>query len=145
MVKQILAILKELYPRARIELDFGSVFQLVVAVILSAQCTDVRVNKVTPKLFERFPDAEAMAAAPLLEIEKLIFSTGFYRAKAQNIQAMAQSMSGMMGQAPAAPAAPAEMPIEERLAKLKGLLDKGLISAADYDSTKAELLKKLIG
>lgn len=67
-------------------------------------------------------------------------------------QAMAQSMgglSGMMGQAPApvpaAPAAPADMPIEERLAKLKGLLDKGLISAADYDSTKAELLKKLIG
>ncbi|QYF94150.1 SPFH domain-containing protein [Massilia sp. PAMC28688] len=67
-------------------------------------------------------------------------------------QAMAQSLGGMMGQgqpaaaaAPAAPAAPAEVPIEERLAKLKGLLDKGLISAADYDSTKAELLKKLIG
>ncbi|MBP7670716.1 endonuclease III [Candidatus Gracilibacteria bacterium] len=97
MVKQILAILKELYPRARIELDFGSVFQLVVAVILSAQCTDVRVNKVTPKLFERFPDAEAMAAAPLLEIEKLIFSTGFYRAKAQNIQAMAQMLLADFG------------------------------------------------
>ena len=92
MVKQILAILKELYPRARIELDFGSVFQLVVAVILSAQCTDVRVNKVTPALFARFPDAKAMAAAPLLEIEKLIFSTGFYRAKARNIQAMAQML-----------------------------------------------------
>jgi len=63
-------------------------------------------------------------------------------------QAMAQGMSGAMAQpaaAPAAPAAPAELPIEERLAKLKGLLDKGLISAADYDSTKAELLKKLIG
>jgi len=62
-------------------------------------------------------------------------------------QAMAQGMAGVTGQqaAPAAPAAPAEASIEERLAKLKGLLDKGLISAADYDSTKAELLKKLIG
>jgi membrane protease subunit (stomatin/prohibitin family) len=59
-------------------------------------------------------------------------------------QAMAQGMAGATVQ-PAAPAAPAELPIEERLAKLKGLLDKGLISAADYDSTKAELLKKLIG
>jgi membrane protease subunit (stomatin/prohibitin family) len=65
-------------------------------------------------------------------------------------QAMAQSMAGTMQQsaapsAPAAPAAPAEVSIEDRLAKLKGMLDKGLISAADYDSTKAELLKKLIG
>ncbi len=63
-------------------------------------------------------------------------------------QAMAQGMSGAMGQpapAPAAPAAPAEVSIEDRLTKLKGMLDKGLISAADYDSTKAELLKKLIG
>jgi membrane protease subunit (stomatin/prohibitin family) len=59
-------------------------------------------------------------------------------------QTMAQAMTGAASQ-PAAPAAPAELPIEERLAKLKGLLDKGLISAADYDSTKAELLKKLIG
>lgn len=60
-------------------------------------------------------------------------------------QAMAQGMAGATAQPAAAPAAPAELPIEERLAKLKGLLDKGLISAADYDSTKAELLKKLIG
>jgi membrane protease subunit (stomatin/prohibitin family) len=65
-------------------------------------------------------------------------------------QVMGQAMTGAMAPAPvaaapAAPAAPAEVPIEERLAKLKGLLDKGLISAADYDSTKAELLKKLIG
>lgn len=88
----ILTILKELYPRARIELDFGSVFQLLVAVILSAQCTDVRVNKVTPLLFARFPDASAMAGADIVEIEKLIFSTGFYRAKAKNIQAMARML-----------------------------------------------------
>ncbi len=60
-------------------------------------------------------------------------------------QAMAQGLSGAFSQAPAAAAAPAEEPIESRLQKLKGLLDKGLISAADYDSTKAELLKKLIG
>jgi membrane protease subunit (stomatin/prohibitin family) len=61
-------------------------------------------------------------------------------------QVMAQSMAGAMAPAAAAaPAAPAEEPIEARLQKLKGLLDKGLISAADYDSTKAELLKKLIG
>ncbi len=97
MVKQILAILKELYPRARIELDFGSVFQLLVAVILSAQCTDVRVNKVTPLLFAQFPDAKAIAAAELEEIERLIFSTGFYRAKAKNIQAMARMLLADFG------------------------------------------------
>lgn len=96
-VKQILAILNGLYPGARIELDFGSVFQLVVAVILSAQCTDERVNKVTPALFAKFGDAEKMAAAEVAEIEKLIFSTGFYRAKAKNIQAMARMVVADFG------------------------------------------------
>ena len=60
--------------------------QLLVATILSAQCTDERVNMVTPALFDRFPDAEAMAAADLAEIEQLVKSTGFYRNKAKNIQ-----------------------------------------------------------
>ena len=77
--------LARLYPEARCSLDFGSPFQLLVATILSAQCTDVRVNLVTPALFARFPTPQAMAEAPPAELEALIQSTGFFRAKAKNI------------------------------------------------------------
>jgi endonuclease-3 len=83
--KEVVGRLKTVYPNAKIELNYEGNFQLLVAVILSAQCTDVRVNMVTPKLFARFPDAYSMAEADLLELEKLIYSTGFYRAKARNI------------------------------------------------------------
>ncbi len=78
--------LTELYPDAYCSLDHGSTVQLLVATILSAQCTDERVNKVTPALFARFPDAAAMAGADLSELEELVRSTGFYRNKAKNIQ-----------------------------------------------------------
>jgi len=71
-------------------LHFKSTEQLAVAVILSAQCTDERVNLVTPALFERFPDMPALAVAELSELEKLVYSTGFYRNKARNIQALAR-------------------------------------------------------
>ncbi|NJN85868.1 MAG: endonuclease III [Leptolyngbyaceae cyanobacterium SL_7_1] len=84
---EILVRLKRLYPEAPCTLDYTTPVQLMVATILSAQCTDERVNKVTPALFERFPDAPALAAAELPEIESLIRSTGFYRNKAKNIQA----------------------------------------------------------
>ena len=77
--------LEALYPDAHCELVFASPFQLLIATILSAQCTDKRVNMVTPGLFARFPDARAMAKAPPLELETLIRSTGFYRNKAKNI------------------------------------------------------------
>ena len=73
------------YPRARCSLDFGNAFQLLVATILSAQCTDKRVNAVTGPLFARWPDAPALAAARQRDLEAVIRTTGFFRAKARNI------------------------------------------------------------
>ncbi|HVP31577.1 MAG TPA: endonuclease III [Myxococcota bacterium] len=77
--------LAEAYPDARCALHFAGPFQLLVATILSAQCTDKMVNQVTPELFARFPDARAMAAARPSEIERLIQRTGFFRQKAKSI------------------------------------------------------------
>ncbi len=84
---EILARLKRLYPDATCSLNYSTPVQLLVATILSAQCTDERVNKVTPALFGKFPDAESLAIADLVELETLVRSTGFYRNKAKNIQA----------------------------------------------------------
>ncbi len=78
--------LADLYPDAKCSLDFANPLQLLIATILSAQCTDARVNLVTPKLFKRFPDADAFAQASLSEIEDLIRSTGFFRNKAKSIK-----------------------------------------------------------
>ncbi|MFN5855652.1 MAG: endonuclease III [Pseudanabaenaceae cyanobacterium] len=83
---EILLRLHRLYPDATCSLDYETPLQLLVAVILSAQCTDARVNQVTPALFARFPDAAAFAAADLTEIMELVHSTGFYRNKAKHIQ-----------------------------------------------------------
>ena len=83
---EILGRLKGLYPNARCSLDYASPVQLLVATILSAQCTDERVNQVTPALFDRFPDAETLASADRQELEHLIRPTGFYRNKAKHIQ-----------------------------------------------------------
>jgi endonuclease III len=83
---EVLARLKRLYPDATCSLDYTTPVQLLVATILSAQCTDERVNKVTPALFGRFPDARSMANADILELEELVRSTGFYHNKAKNIQ-----------------------------------------------------------
>ncbi len=77
------------YPESECELTFGDDFQLLIAVILSAQCTDVMVNKVTPVLFSRFGTPQALAAASLDEIKEIIRPTGFFNAKAQNIQSCA--------------------------------------------------------
>jgi len=97
----LLARLKQLYPDATCTLDYETPVQLLVATILSAQCTDERVNKVTPELFARFPDARAIAQAPRTEIESLIRSTGFYRNKAKNIQAACEMIvSDFEGEVP---------------------------------------------
>ncbi len=80
------------YPDAHCALDHQSAFQLLVATILSAQCTDVRVNLVTPALFRRYPTPSALAAAKQSEVEELIRSTGFFRNKAKNLIAMAQAL-----------------------------------------------------
>lgn len=77
--------LAEAYPDARCELDYDTPYQLLVATVLSAQCTDVRVNLVTPALFSRWPDAVAMAGADTAELEEAIRTTGFFRAKARSI------------------------------------------------------------
>ncbi len=81
--------LAEEYPDAKCALDYGSPFELAVATILSAQCTDVRVNMVTPKLFRRYPDARSLAGAEQEELEELIHSTGFFRNKARSLVRMA--------------------------------------------------------
>jgi endonuclease III len=83
---EILRRLQTYYPDATCSLDYQTPVQLLVATILSAQCTDERVNMVTPKLWKRFPDAPSMAYADLEELEELVRSTGFYRNKAKNIQ-----------------------------------------------------------
>jgi endonuclease-3 len=82
----MLESLDRAYPEARCELDFGTPLQLLIATILSAQCTDQRVNMVTPALFAKYPDAAAFAVAPTSELEEMIRSTGFYRNKAKAIQ-----------------------------------------------------------
>ena len=90
--REILAILKRIYPDATCSLTYDSTVQLLTATILSAQCTDERVNRVTPTLFARFPDAESLAKADREELENLIRSTGFYRNKAKNIQGACQKI-----------------------------------------------------
>lgn len=83
---EILRRLQLYYPDATCSLDYETPVQLLVATILSAQCTDERVNMVTPELFRRFPDAPSLANAELEELEELVRSTGFYRNKAKHIQ-----------------------------------------------------------
>lgn len=80
------------YPDAWCELRYASPFELLVATILSAQCTDARVNQVTPALFARYPDARALAAAEDEDLEKLIRPTGFFRTKARALRGMAQAL-----------------------------------------------------
>ena len=88
-VERIIAGLRALYPDARCSLDFQTPFQLLVATILAAQCTDERVNMVTPQLFAAYPTPQAFADAGLAELEQALKQINFYRNKAKNIQAMA--------------------------------------------------------
>ncbi len=89
---KIAKILREHYPDAKCELDFQTPLELLIATILSAQCTDERVNKVTKTLFHKYPDADAYAKAPLKELEQAIQSTGFYHNKAKSIQSCCQAL-----------------------------------------------------
>lgn len=89
---KVLEVLKKLYNDNGTALKFGSVFQLAVAVILSAQCTDARVNIVTGELFKKIKTAQDFVKIPQKELEKLIYSTGFYRAKAKNLKGMAKAV-----------------------------------------------------
>ncbi len=91
-MREILDVLERTHPEARCALDYGTPFQLAVATILSAQCTDERVNMVTPHLFARYPDAPSLAAAPLADVEEVIRSTGFFRAKAKSVTGFARGL-----------------------------------------------------
>ena len=84
--------LRAAYPDAHCELAFATPLQLIVATVLSAQCTDKRVNKVTPALFARFPDAAALSRADLFDLEEMVKSTGFYRNKAKSILGLARAL-----------------------------------------------------
>ena len=100
-VRAVIEQLQELYPDAKCALDFRSPLELLVATILSAQCTDERVNKVTPALFAAYPDAAALAAAEPAALEKAIHSTGFFRNKAKSIrEASADIVTKHDGQVP---------------------------------------------
>jgi len=87
---RVVRSLIETYPTVRCALDHRDAFELLVATVLSAQCTDERVNKVTPALFARYPNPRALAKAELADVEALVYQTGFFRAKARNLVALAK-------------------------------------------------------
>lgn len=93
----VYAELARLYPTAHCELDYRDPYELTVATILSAQCTDKRVNMVTPSLFAAYPDAAALADAPIGRVEELVKTTGFFRAKAKNLVGMAAGVVARHG------------------------------------------------
>jgi endonuclease-3 len=90
--KAIYRQLTKNYPNVRCELDYNSAFQLLVATVLSAQCTDKRVNQTTPALFKKYPNPKKMAKADLKDIQRLVKSTGFFRAKAKNIKGLSNKI-----------------------------------------------------
>lgn len=90
--RAIYRILTKTYPNVRCELDFKNPLELIVAVVLSAQCTDKRVNQITPALFKKYKRAKDYAKAPLPEIEEFIYSAGFYHAKARHLQGLGRKL-----------------------------------------------------
>jgi endonuclease-3 len=90
--KAIYRLLSKSYPNVRCELDYSNAFQLLVATVLSAQCTDKRVNQTTPALFKKYKNVKKMASADRKDIERLIKSTGFFRAKAKNIKGLSEKI-----------------------------------------------------
>ncbi len=161
--KETVKRLREIYPDAQCALNFNSPFELLVATILSAQCTDARVNIVTADLFKKYTSPASFANAPLEEIEKDIFSTGFYRQKAKNIKNCCQILvedhrgvvpadfevlkelpgvgrktaSVVVGNAYGQPA----IAVDTHVKRLSNLL--GLVGSQDPDKIEAEL-KELI-
>ena len=101
--REILRRLADAYPgsaRQLCELEFADPFQLLVATILSAQCTDERVNMVTRDLFSRYPSADALAAADPEEVERIVYPTGFFRAKAANVLKVSAAVAERGGEVP---------------------------------------------
>ena len=112
-VGPILELLDRHYPEAHVTLDFTNPLEMLVATILSAQCTDVRVNQVTPALFNKYPTAADYARAPLAELEEMIRPTGFFRNKAKSIKSLCEELLKSYG---------GEVPASlEELVKLPGI------------------------
>ncbi|MBQ9418638.1 MAG: endonuclease III [Bacteroidales bacterium] len=111
--RRVIAYFEQSMPEAKAELEYGSAFQLLVAVMLSAQCTDKRVNSVTPALFEAYPDAEAMAQATAEEVLEYIKSVSYPNSKSRHLVGMARMLASEMG---------GEVPQEiEQLQRLPGV------------------------
>jgi endonuclease-3 len=99
--RRILRVLEQLFPVRKTMLVYHNPYELLISVILSAQCTDAQVNRVTPVLFQKYPDPESLAQGRLSDIEKLIFNTGFYKTKARRIRDCAVKLvSDFSGQVP---------------------------------------------
>jgi len=96
-ISELTSILKKAYPDADCSLDHKDPFQLLIATILSAQCTDERVNRVTPALFKKYPGPAEMAAAPVSDLEQLVHSTGFYKNKALSLKEASKAIAGNFG------------------------------------------------
>lgn len=94
---ELTSVLRKAYPDADCSLDHKDPFQLLIATILSAQCTDERVNKVTPALFRKYPGPAAMAKAPVADLEKLVHSTGFYKNKALSLKEASRAITENFG------------------------------------------------
>lgn len=129
MINRVFDYLTELYKNPEPELNFDTDFQLLVAVILSAQCTDKRVNEVTKVLFSKYPDSKAIASLSQAELEKFIYSTGFYHNKAKNILALCKVLNENGGQIPHDP---------DELEKLPGVGRKtaNVVSSALYGAKR---------
>ena len=96
-IQELTSILKKAYPDADCSLDHKDPFQLLIATILSAQCTDECVNRVTPALFKKYPGPAEMAEAPVSDLEKLVHSTGFYKNKALSLKEASKAIAGNFG------------------------------------------------
>ena len=96
-VREVIRVLKLEYPDARCTLDFATPHQLLVAAILAAQCTDEKVNQITPALFRKYPSPEAFASADVVELQEMVKPTGFFRMKAKAIQESSQDIVSKFG------------------------------------------------
>jgi endonuclease-3 len=92
VLEKVITELKKIFPEAKIQLRFDTPYQLLIATMLSAQCTDERVNKVTAEMFKKYKEPEDYAEMPLEELERLVYSTGYYKAKSKHIRDMSRML-----------------------------------------------------
>ena len=143
---EIVKILKEYYPDAQCSLDFNTPFQLVIATILSAQCTDERVNKTTPALFAKYSTPEDFANIDITELENYIHPCGFYKNKAKNIKACAQKIvTEFHGQVPQTAEELMSLPGVGRKTANVVMLDAFGIAQGIAIDTHAKRISNLIG